>query len=1002
MQTHNSNTQRANMWSRLRRTSCVALSLAAFAACAPLADLLTPGQRGTTEPAAVALQANIPRFNTSATDVVTLNVIASYVRKDGSRVRIGAQTLSLTNSELQSVPIPVDVGTCLADPQRDGGTGSCVVVLNLALLVNGVIVDEQVVGPLSLTPGQATEVSEPVTLFSIAALEIVDANGALVSTTSPLVVNLGDTPRLYARVLDGDGKVVNDRIAAWRSDAPAVATISGSGNVTTLAVGSARFTAELGTLSATVTANVVRPPAALEVVGAAGSGRGTVRSTPAGINCRVEETATTGTCRFTFPGDANIELRSIPDDGNLFAAWGEECSVSSRESTCTVRMSSARRASARFTALRRITIATSATSDGSGRVTGSAGLDCVIRAGAASGNCSVQVEQGTAVTLTATAEPRDDGTPTRQLFAGWGGDCGAANGAACAFTAGTTNTNATVTFFNERRLTVSTTGDGGGLVRAGSLVQCARAVGATSGACEAPLTHGSRVTLSAIADSRSEFKGWTGACTAREADCTVTMTEARSVTATFARPTATLVITGIAGSGRGTIRSQPAGIDCVVVGATTSGACAFTFADRVTVTLLATADANNDFVGWGGECAASANAASCDIPLTTARSVSAGFAALRQITVRAATQSDGRGRVTSPGGLDCSVNGTTSSGTCTVQARAGETVTLTAVPEAGVPSLQTFGAWGGDCASSTGSTCTLTVDGANRAVTALFQGERRLRVNVVGTGGGSVVSGTVVQCTRFNGNTSGSCDVPYAHNSVVSLVATADAQSLFGGWTGGVCSSNTNMCSVTMSQARSVTATFVQRAADPAIQVGPVAGSTGSGVLSTPSFSNGLNCAYALGSTSGACVMTVPAGTNVNITATSGPASALIAWGDACAGTMSLTCAVRPTNATTVSARFAAAIDVNMVISGTGTGAVTFAIPSVPAQAACTSAAGQASTCRYALPIGSSGVFRATAAAGSSFVGFSGACQEGVGPVPVCTYQGFGFVREVRAVFSTP
>ncbi len=1002
MQTLNSPTQRSNRWSRLRQTSCLALSLITFSACAPLADLLTPGQRGTVEPAAVALQANIPRFNTSANDVVTLNVIASYVRKDASRVRIGTQTLALSNSELQSVPIPVDVGTCLADPQRDGGTGSCVVVLNLALLVNGIVVDEQVVGPLSLTPGQPTEVSEPVTLFSIAALEIVDGSGAPVSTTAPVVVNLGDAPRLRARVLDGDGNVVNDRAATWRSDAPAVATISETGNVTTLTVGTARFTASLGTLSTTVTASVVRPPAALEVVGAAGSGRGTVRSTPAGIDCRVDEAATTGTCSFTFPGDANVELRSIPDDGNLFAAWGEECSASSRENTCTVRMSTARRASARFSALRRITIAPSATSDGRGRVTGSAGLDCVITAGAASGNCSVQVEQGTNVALTATPEPRSDGTPTRQLFAGWGGDCSAANGAACAFTAGATNTNATVTFFDERRLKVSTAGDGGGLVRAGSLVQCARAVGATSGACEVPLTHGSLVTLTATADDRSEFKGWTGACTARAGDCTVTMTEARTVTATFARPTATLTITGIAGSGRGTIRSQPAGIDCRVVGAATSGACSFTFADRVTVTLLAVPDAGNAFAAWGNACAAAGDATSCELQLTTERAVSAGFTALRQVSVRAATSSDGRGRVTSPNGLDCTLNGTTATGTCTVPVRDGENITLTATPEAGVASLQTFGAWGGDCATSTGTNCTLSVDGANRAVTALFQGERRLQVNIVGTGGGSVASGMLVQCTRVNGNTSGTCDVPFAHSTVVSLVATADGQSLFSGWTGGVCTSNTNVCTVTMSQARSVTATFTRRAVDPTIQVGPVAGSTGSGVLTTPSFSNGLNCAYALGSTSGACVMTVPAGTSVSISAASNPASALVAWGDACAGTMSFTCSVNPTSATIVSARFAAAIDVNMVISGSGTGAVSFAIPSVPSQPVCTGLSGQTRTCRYALPIGNSGVFRATPAAGSSFVGFSGACQEGVGPVPVCTYQGFGFVREIRAVFSSP
>ena len=100
----------------------------------------------------------------TADDVVSLKVVASYVRKDATRVPIGSQTLALTNAESQAVPIPVDVASCLADPLREvlsGAETACPVVLNIALMVNGVVVDEQTIGPLRLTPGATTSVSEP-------------------------------------------------------------------------------------------------------------------------------------------------------------------------------------------------------------------------------------------------------------------------------------------------------------------------------------------------------------------------------------------------------------------------------------------------------------------------------------------------------------------------------------------------------------------------------------------------------------------------------------------------------------------------------------------------------------------------------------------------------------------------------------------------------------------------------------------------------------------------
>ena len=52
--------------------------------------------------------------------------------------------------------------------------------------------------------------------------------------------------------------------------------------------------------------------------------------------------------------------------------------------------------------------------------------------------------------------------------------------------------------------------------------------------CTAEYASGTSVTLTAAAASGSTFSGWSGACSGAEATCTVSMSEARSVTANFA------------------------------------------------------------------------------------------------------------------------------------------------------------------------------------------------------------------------------------------------------------------------------------------------------------------------------------------------------------------------------------------------------------------------------------------------------------------------------------
>lgn len=60
--------------------------------------------------------------------------------------------------------------------------------------------------------------------------------------------------------------------------------------------------------------------------------------------------------------------------------------------------------------------------------------------------------------------------------------------------------------------------------------------------CVVPFVEDSTVTLTAVAETGSVFVGWSGACTGTAATCVLTMSEGRSVTATFARAGSTIYL----------------------------------------------------------------------------------------------------------------------------------------------------------------------------------------------------------------------------------------------------------------------------------------------------------------------------------------------------------------------------------------------------------------------------------------------------------------------------
>jgi hypothetical protein len=131
--------------------------------------------------------------------------------------------------------------------------------------------------------------------------------------------------------------------------------------------------------------------------------------------------------------------------------------------------------------------------------------------------------------------------------------------------------------------------------------------------CAARFTPGRTVTLKA---NGSAFAGWGGACTGTSRTCRVTANGHVGVTTRCDLPPQTLTVVPV-GSGRGTITSTPAGIDC-------GPTCVATFDGGALVGLSAAPDGESRFTGWGGDCSGQRF---CQVAMNTPRSVRATFEA---------------------------------------------------------------------------------------------------------------------------------------------------------------------------------------------------------------------------------------------------------------------------------------------------------------------------------------------------------------------------------------
>jgi hypothetical protein len=137
--------------------------------------------------------------------------------------------------------------------------------------------------------------------------------------------------------------------------------------------------------------------------------------------------------------------------------------------------------------------------------------------------------------------------------------------------------------------------------------------------CRASFPSESTVVLIPTPAPGHAFSVWSGACTGADATCTVTLSQARSVGASFVAVAPVRHVLSLNVIGDGHVRSEPPGIDCGSV-------CSAPFDSGASVLLTATPGSGQRFTGWSGAC--TGTAVTCIVAMTQARSAGAMFAPL--------------------------------------------------------------------------------------------------------------------------------------------------------------------------------------------------------------------------------------------------------------------------------------------------------------------------------------------------------------------------------------
>ncbi len=231
-------------------------------------------------------------------------------------------------------------------------------------------------------------------------------------------------------------------------------------------------------------------------------GGGSVTSKPGGISCGED-------CSENYADGTQITLTAVANEGYRFDEWRGNCTDTATidDDIILMTVNTNKSCTAVFAAVVIHQHTLTVEVGGGGSVTSKPeGINCIGNSNVRS-DCNQNYVNNTTVTLTAVSD-------VGYRFQGWQGNCSVSAGA---LTIANVTMNAdkicSASFFEITpevvTLTIEKTGTGSGVV-GGGIIDGANDILVCGDKCSASFVAGSRVTLVAEAERRSEFRGWTG------------------------------------------------------------------------------------------------------------------------------------------------------------------------------------------------------------------------------------------------------------------------------------------------------------------------------------------------------------------------------------------------------------------------------------------------------------------------------------------------------------